>query len=751
MPTRKQILNQEDKFTENQRIIFEIAKEYLQKHPNFTREELFSVCKRSCKLSVKEIMEILDNFIRKKVFVAGSRLTRENVLKNEIRHQIYDYISKNPGINFTQILNYFKIGPYEGRWHLEMLKRFELIREQNFEKYHVYFHKDFPNDKELIVFSLRNQSIYKIYSCLRDQPFKLTDLTNFLELHHSTVQYHLQKLQNVNLIKKNPENLYSVNMEFLHFLEQYYNFTLSPDLRTKINAYLETKKPAVLPTEEEIKVLREYDYFGGNIRYKVAVQNTTKMTVSKIDIMLTATSQYTLDEKVKTIDYLVPGETRGVEFILTPLQCGKSQVYATVAYSDGFGKPQSVIVQPKEVWIKCPLVSPQKVMENQITEWKRNLLKGTSMIQFESLSPKQFFEIVHNQITALDLAEVIYNDETFQCTFSGLAKVTSTKILVEALIESDTLVLDVWAEDMKQATGFLAYLRNLINVALESAQKLMGRVEHLGQKILNIFEITSRIRQLYEYCEQLWIMSEILIILKEIKLRLNRIFPDLEIIDQVADWIEYFEKFNLGDSIRENDGLRLQTGIQNWLNQIIKLARSNINNFTETFKEQEDQINEFSSLLADLEDYHQKIVEKIIQKILVHIIIIDKRSGLCLSDLHFQETKADIDLMSGFLTAIQQFGTELSEETSPVRKIEYHGFEIHLEDGQCIRAALILKGAAPEVLRKNLATFTTEYEEIYGSCVQEFRGDVTAFKDSKQLIEKYFKETPHEEKSSDII
>jgi hypothetical protein len=540
-------------------------------------------------------------------------------------------------------------------------------------------------------------------------------------------------------------------MEFLHFLEQYYNFTLSPDLRTKINAYLETKKPAALPTEEEIKVLREYDYFGGNIRYKVAVQNTTKMTVSKIDIMLTATSQYTLDEKVKTIDYLVPGETRGVEFILTPLQCGKSQVYATVAYSDGFGKPQSVVVQPKEVWIKCPLVSPQKVMENQITEWKRNLLKGTSMIQFESLSPKQFFEIVHNQITALDLAEVIYNDETFQCTFSGLAKVTSTKILVEALIESDTLVLDVWAEDMKQATGFLAYLRNLINVALESAQKLMGRVEHLGQKILNIFEITNRIRQLYEYCEQLWIMSEILIILKEIKLRLNRIFPDLEIIDQVADWIEYFEKFNLGDSIRENDGLRLQTGIQNWLNQIIKLARSNINNFTETFKEQEDQINEFSSLLADLEDYHQKIVEKIIQKILVHIIIIDKRSGLCLSDLHFQETKADIDLMSGFLTAIQQFGTELSEETSPVRKIEYHGFEIHLEDGQCIRAALILKGAAPEVLRKNLATFTTEYEEIYGSCVQEFRGDVTAFKDSKQLIEKYFKETPHEEKSSDII
>jgi predicted transcriptional regulator len=340
-------MKQEETFTENQRIIYEIAKEYLQKHPNFAKDELFAVCKRTSKLPDKEIMTILDYFIHKKVFVAGSRLTSENVLRNEIRNQICDFITKNPGINFTQILTKYRIGPYEGRWHLEMLKKFGFIREQKFEKYSSYFHKNFPQDKDLIVFILRNANAVKIYSCLKDQPFKLTDLSNILELHHSTIQYYLQKLQKVNLIKSNPENLYSINTEFLPFLEQYYSFTLAPELHTKIDTYQATRKVAAGPAEEAIQVLRDYDYFGGNIRYKVAVQNTTKMTVSKIDILITATSQYTLDEKVKTVDYLVPGETRGVDFILTPLQCGKSQVYATVAYTDGMGKPQSVVVQPK--------------------------------------------------------------------------------------------------------------------------------------------------------------------------------------------------------------------------------------------------------------------------------------------------------------------------------------------------------------------------------------------------------------------
>ena len=738
----------EETLTENQKRIYEIAKEYLRKNPHFTFNELLSVSKRASKLPDKEIMNILGNFIRKKVFVPGSRLTRETILKNETRNQICDYIFQNPGIHFTQILTHFKIGPYAGRWHLEMLKKFGFVRDQKFAKYKVYFHEEFPQDKELLVFSLRNPNVLKIFSILKYQSLNPANLSKVLELHHSTIQYHLDKLRKNKLVKANPDNVYSINTEFLYFLEKYYNFTLSSELNEKLAEFIEVKKPAAPPLEEIVKVLREYDYFGGNIRYKVAVQNITKMTISKIDIMITATSQYTLEDKVQTIDHLVPGETRGVDFILTPLQCGKSQVYATVAYTDGFGKPQSAVVQPKEVWIKCPLVSPKKVMVNQMTEWKKDLQKGSSKIEFESIVPKQMFEIAHNQITALDLAEVIFDDINYKCAFSGLAKVTSTKMMVEVIIVSNTLVLDVWADSLKQATGFLAYIRNLINIALESAQKLMGRVEQLGQKILGIFEITNRIVQLFEYCEKLWIISEILIILKEINSRLNRLFPDLEVIDQISSWIETLEvSFKVGDSIREKDSTRLQTNIQSWLNHLIRLARANIEIFAQTFKEQNDQITHFTFLLAELEKYNQKLIEKVIHKILIHIILIDTQSGLSLYNLNFQETQTDTDLMSGFLSAIQQFGAELSQETTSVKKIEYHGFEINLEDGNLTRAALILKGTGPEILRKNLVTYLREFEAKYGSLVQNFKGDVTVFRDSRELIEKYFVEKPYEEKS----
>ncbi|MFX1297050.1 MAG: hypothetical protein ACFFD2_19635 [Promethearchaeota archaeon] len=737
----------ENSLTENQRTIYEIAKVYLRKNPHFTFNELLIVCKRVSKLSDQEIIKILGHFIRKKFFVQGSRLTRDNILKNETRNQICEYISQNPGSNFTQILTHFKLGPYANRWHLEMLKKFGFVREQKFSRYKVYFDNNFPKDKDIVTFILRNKNIFKIYSILKNNPLNPTNLSKVLDLHHSTVQYHLNKLLKNNMVKANPDNIYSINIEFLYFLEQYYNFTLSPELSKKLAVYLELKKPTPPPSEEIIKILREYDYFRGNIRFKIAVQNTTNMTVSNIDVMITATSQYTLNKKVQTIDHLVPNETRGVEFILTPLTCGKSQVYATVAYTDGFGKPQSVIVHPKEVWIKCPLVSPKKVMENQINEWKKDLFKGSSTIQFESIHPKQMFEIAHNQITALDLAEVIFDDGNYRCVFSGIAKVTSTKIMVEATIISNTLILDVWADNMKQSTGFLAYIYNLINVALKSTQKLMGRVEQLGQKILNIFVITNRILKLFEYCKNLWIISEILIILKEINSRINRIFPDLEIIDQITNSIETFENnFNIGDSIREKDSLKLQISAQIWLNNLIRLTKTNIENFSDTFKEQDDQINHFTSLLTDLEVNNRNIINEIIIKILVRIIIIDKKTGICLYNQAFQETGTDSNLLSGFISAIQHFGSEISQEATSVKKIEYAGFEINLEDGQLSRAALILKGTAPDVLRKNLTTFIKEFESIYGLKVQNHKGDVSFFQDSHILVEKYFIETPHKEK-----
>ncbi len=741
-------ISQLDTFTPEQRKIYEITKSYLEKHPHFTIDELYSICKRNSNFDDTLIIKTLEQFFRKKIFVPGSRMTKENILDNANRKEIYDYIAENPGVNFSQILNQFGLGPHAGRWHLEMLNKFQFIKTKKHSIYKTFFTREFPDDKEIPVFLLRNSNIMNIYRLIKTEPLNTNDLAKILDLHYSTVKYHIKRLLKNKLIQNTTEKKYAVITELTTFLEKYYDFMLSPELMSKLGEYMEEKAaPTISEAEDEvIKVLREYDYFGGDIRYKVAVQNHSKMTISKIDIMLTASSQYRVDDRIKTIDYLVPGETRGVEFFLAPLTCGKSLVYATVAYTDGFGKPQTAQVNPKEIWIKCPLVSPEKVLQNQVEEWKRNLLKGTSKISFQKFPLKQVFDIAYNQITALDLSEVMFDENQFYCMFSGLAKVTSTKMMVETKVEDGELLIDVWADNLRQATGFLAYIRNLVNLALENAQKLLGKVETLGQSVLDIFELSNRIFEVFELCDKGWIVSDIIIILKEIHSRMTRTLPDIEIIDEIDDWVEYLEPhYKMGDNIREVDGLKIQAGAQSWLGQLKRLAKANIENFSLTFKEEEFQIEQLNALLMDFEQKFLRITENLVNKLLSYLIIIHKLTGISLYSQTFKESQTDADLLSGFLTAIQEFGAEIAKESSSMKKIEYHGFEINLEDGEQVRVALILNGAGPEILRKKLILFTKEFERTYTTELEKFVGDISIFDTAEDLVTDCFVENLFEE------
>ncbi len=231
--------------TENQKIIYEIIKNFLRKTPHFTIDELFSICKKKSELSDNVISIILDKFIRKKVFIPGSLLIKETVLKNERRAEIYQYISTNPGLNFNQIIKYFKIGTHVGYLHLAILKKFGFIREQKFKIYNLYFHKDFPKDKEMIIFFLRNPNILNMYRCLKYHPLNSNALSKILGLHYSTVQYHLKQLIQYQIIVQN-SMIYEINPEHSDFLERYYNLTIPQDFKDLIEVYLlknESKVP----------------------------------------------------------------------------------------------------------------------------------------------------------------------------------------------------------------------------------------------------------------------------------------------------------------------------------------------------------------------------------------------------------------------------------------------------------------------------------------------------------------------------
>ena len=132
---------------------------------------------------------------------------------------------------------------------------------------------------------------------------------------------------------------------------------------------------------------RAYDYVGGNIRYKVVVENATNETIKGISVELDVKDQqYELENPVKTIKILEPGESIGSDFILTPLTCGKSRIHGNVSYKSFKKALISMEIAPTVVQIKCPLVQPKQMELSEIIDLTDQLQKSQTEIDFSGLN-----------------------------------------------------------------------------------------------------------------------------------------------------------------------------------------------------------------------------------------------------------------------------------------------------------------------------------------------------------------------------
>ncbi|NVM03009.1 MAG: hypothetical protein HWN67_11770, partial [Candidatus Helarchaeota archaeon] len=59
--------------------------------------------------------------------------------------------------------------------------------------------------------------------------------------------------------------------------------------------------------------------------------------------------------------------------------------------------------------------------------------------------------------------------------YSGKIKVTGQGIVVKLRIDQPNIIIDVWANDITQTTGLLAYIRNPILISLEQSLKALEK------------------------------------------------------------------------------------------------------------------------------------------------------------------------------------------------------------------------------------------------------------------------------------
>ncbi|MHA1298886.1 MAG: hypothetical protein ACTSO9_05520 [Candidatus Helarchaeota archaeon] len=500
-----------------------------------------------------------------------------------------------------------------------------------------------------------------------------------------------------------------------------------------------------VPPPSSLIIKREFDFVGGDVRFKIAVKNASNMIVSDINVTINPTTQFLTGDRVKSLNMLKPGESRGIDFTLTPLDCGTSKIYGTVSYIDYQGRPYSITIEPKEIQIKCPLVQPQPrhFSKDTVDKLKKNLHKSSWAIEFLGISAKQAHNLIREQIAALDVTEVFNDPDNFQTEWAGLAKVTGQQLIIVTFILENRINLEVYSQDIKQATGLLAYIKNIIKLAIDNAQKIGGTIEKIGIKILDSFEICKKSIQLASLCEIQTLINDIIPILKEIEAKLRLSFPETDVWQRLIVWSEVLSKnFDLDQNIDLRTATDLEYDIIQWLNKIKNITQANVKIYQETFSEYAKlgSIQEgLNALYKDIEELEQNYSMKILR----YLIVVQKFTGLT---VYREKLGSDVELdpflVSGFLSAISSFGTELSKskKETMMKKLAYEDWEINIEDGEHIRAALLLQGQGTIYLSNKLLEFVKEFEQKFSSNLINWNGNMSIFRPASEILKKIMPE-----------
>jgi hypothetical protein len=122
----------------------------------------------------------------------------------------------------------------------------------------------------------------------------------------------------------------------------------------------------------------------------------------------------------------------------------------------------------------------------------------------------------------------------------------------------------------------------------------------------------------------------------------------------------------------------------------------------------------------------------------VYILIAD--SGLCVLDRKYGEADMDPNLISGFLTALIQFGRELSDGNR-VHVIDFGAFDICLSlKDNIIVAATVDKVDDGNAAMAVLGEVNSSFSKQYGGMIQEWDGNLGPFESFYKKLDEITKE-----------
>ena len=136
-------------------------------------------------------------------------LKKDEVLTNDTRERIYNYICSHEGAHFREIINYIDIGPFAGIWHLQVLEDFGFIVSRRYKHYKIFYPliagKEIPlKDPRLVLKSKTAKAIVRFI--LKNPGAYQNLIAKQLGKSQGTIRYQMKKLVDAKIIDVMKEN-----------------------------------------------------------------------------------------------------------------------------------------------------------------------------------------------------------------------------------------------------------------------------------------------------------------------------------------------------------------------------------------------------------------------------------------------------------------------------------------------------------------------------------------------------------------
>jgi len=194
--------------------VIEIAKEVIDNNNVLDTELLYNLTKRRLKLPRKGLLSIIQFLINKKVLVEGSKYTRDEVLENKYRFNLYRFLTFNLGAHFSTIKKQI-VTDSSGNlgssgqliWHLEMLIKFNYIKKIKIKNYTVFLPYEIDDEIGLIHFVLRDEIYLKIIQLLiSNETLKKSEVHKLVNEKREIIYYRLNNLIEFTIIELSGDN-----------------------------------------------------------------------------------------------------------------------------------------------------------------------------------------------------------------------------------------------------------------------------------------------------------------------------------------------------------------------------------------------------------------------------------------------------------------------------------------------------------------------------------------------------------------